>query len=109
MPATLSRRIEGLKASSTVAFAGRAKELARQGVNVISMTAGEPDFLPPQHVLDAALEAIDLGLTKYTPSEGTAELREAGVMTGGPKGFGQQERQRFAASFDREISRLVRG
>ncbi|NLG08699.1 MAG: pyridoxal phosphate-dependent aminotransferase [Deinococcales bacterium] len=77
MPATLSRRIEGLKASSTVAFAGRAKELARQGVNVISMTAGEPDFLPPQHVLDAAREAIDLGLTKYTPSEGTAELREA--------------------------------
>lgn len=36
------------------------------------------------------------------------ELREAGVMSGGPKGFGQQDRQRFAAAFDRELSRLVR-
>ncbi len=77
MATGLSHRIEALKASSTVAFASRAKELARQGVDVISMTAGEPDFLPPQHVLDAARQAIELGLTKYTPSEGTAELREA--------------------------------
>lgn len=73
----LSQRVATLKASSTVAFAGRAKELARQGVDVISMTAGEPDFLPPEHVLAAAREAIELGLTKYTPTEGTAELREA--------------------------------
>ncbi len=73
----LSQRIQALKASSTVAFAGRAKELARQGVDVIQMTAGEPDFLPPDHVLEAAHEAIRLGMTKYTASEGTVELREA--------------------------------
>ncbi|MDT3681387.1 MAG: pyridoxal phosphate-dependent aminotransferase [Truepera sp.] len=74
---SLSKRAASIKASSTVAFAGRAKELARQGVDVIAMTAGEPDFLPPEHVLEAAREAIRLGLTKYTATEGTAELREA--------------------------------
>jgi len=74
---SLSKRADTIKASSTVAFAGRAKELARQGVDVIAMTAGEPDFLPPEHVLEAARDAIRLGLTKYTATEGTAELREA--------------------------------
>ncbi len=73
----LARRVTTLKASSTVAFAGRAKELARQGIDVIAMTAGEPDFLPPEHVLEAAREGIRLGLTKYTATEGTGELREA--------------------------------
>ncbi|HRQ11002.1 MAG TPA: aspartate aminotransferase, partial [Trueperaceae bacterium] len=63
---SLSKRAGTIKASSTVAFAGRAKELARQGVDVIAMTAGEPDFLPPEHVLEAARDAIRLGLTKYT-------------------------------------------
>lgn len=73
----LAERVTTLKASSTVAFAGRAKELARQGIDVIAMTAGEPDFLPPEHVLEAAREGIRLGLTKYTATEGTGELREA--------------------------------
>lgn len=73
----LSRSITSLKASSTVAFNTRATELARTGVDVIAMTAGEPDFQPPEHVLAAAREAIDKGLTKYTPSEGTFELRAA--------------------------------
>lgn len=77
MPTGLAKRVADLKASSTLAFSGRAKALARSGVDVISMTAGEPDFLPPAHVLDAAREAIELGLTKYTASEGTADLREA--------------------------------
>ena len=77
MSTTLSRLIQGLKASSTLAFTTRAKELAQSGVNVVAMTAGEPDFQPPQHVLDAAREAIDLGLTKYTPPAGTVELRSA--------------------------------
>lgn len=73
----LSAAIEALKASSTVAFNTKAKELARSGVDVVAMTAGEPDFQPPEHVLEAAREAIRLGLTKYTPSEGMLELREA--------------------------------
>lgn len=73
----LSQAIQALKGSSTVAFDTRAKELMRQGVDVVAMTAGEPDFQPPEHVLEAAHEAIRLGKTKYTPSEGTVELREA--------------------------------
>lgn len=73
----LSRAVLSLKGSSTVAFDSRAKELMRQGIDVVAMTAGEPDFLPPEHVLEAAHEAIRLGKTKYTPSEGTVELREA--------------------------------
>ncbi len=73
----LSDRIQNVRASSTVAFAAKAAEMRRQGVDVIAMTAGEPDFQPPAHVLDAGREAIELGLTKYTPAEGTHELREA--------------------------------
>jgi aspartate aminotransferase len=75
----LSDAVKALKASSTVAFNTKAKELARTGVDVVAMTAGEPDFQPPEHVMAAAREAIDLGLTKYTPSEGTLELRQAVV------------------------------
>ncbi len=73
----LSASINALKASSTVAFNGKALELQRAGVDVVAMTAGEPDFQPPAHVVQAAHEAIERGMTKYTASEGTAELREA--------------------------------
>ena len=73
----LSHAIRALKASSTVAFNAKALELKRAGIDVIPMTAGEPDFQPPAHVIAAAHEAIDRGMTKYTASEGTRELREA--------------------------------
>ena len=73
----LSETLKTLKASATVAFNTKANELKRSGVDVVAMTAGEPDFQPPEHVLAAAHEAIDQGMTKYTPAEGTAELREA--------------------------------
>lgn len=73
----LSDSIDKFKASATVAFNTKAKALARTGVDVVAMTAGEPDFQPPEHVLRAAHEAIERGMTKYTPSEGTLELREA--------------------------------
>lgn len=73
----LSQRIRNVRASSTVAFAAKATEMRRQGVDVIAMTAGEPDFQPPEHVFAAAREAIEQGLTKYTPADGTFELREA--------------------------------
>ena len=79
MSTTLSRLIQGLKASSTLAFTTRAKELAQSGVDVVAMTAGEPDFQPPQHVLDAAREAIDLGLTKYTPPAGTVGVNDTWI------------------------------
>jgi len=73
----LSNAINNLKASSTVAFNAKARELAQQGVDVVAMTAGEPDFQPPEHVLAAAHEAINQGLTKYTATEGMLTLREA--------------------------------
>ena len=73
----LSASIRALKTSSTVALNAKALELRRAGVDVIAMTAGEPDFQPPAHVLAAAHEAIDRGLTKYTAVQGTVELREA--------------------------------
>ncbi|MBW6456033.1 MAG: pyridoxal phosphate-dependent aminotransferase [Trueperaceae bacterium] len=73
----LSDAISALKTSSTVALNAKALELRRAGVDVIAMTAGEPDFQPPAHVLAAAHEAIDRGLTKYTAVQGTVELREA--------------------------------
>jgi aspartate aminotransferase len=74
---TLSTTIQRLKASSTMAFSAKAKEMRREGIDVIAMTAGEPDFQPPEHVFEAAREAIAKGMTKYTASEGTFELREA--------------------------------
>ncbi|MEM6429083.1 MAG: pyridoxal phosphate-dependent aminotransferase [Deinococcota bacterium] len=76
---SFSSLIEGLKPSSTVAFNTKAGEMRRNGIDVIAMTAGEPDFQPPEHVLDAAREAIAKGITKYTAPAGTFELREAVV------------------------------
>ena len=73
----VSQVLRSLKASSTVAFNARALELQREGVDVIAMTAGEPDFQPPAHVLRAAHDAIERGMTKYTASEGTRDLRQA--------------------------------
>jgi len=74
---SISRKTEQLKESSTLAFTARARELREAGTDVVAMTAGEPDFQPPAHVLAAAQEAIALGLTKYTATEGTVELRDA--------------------------------
>ncbi|WP_287417205.1 pyridoxal phosphate-dependent aminotransferase [Oceanithermus sp.] len=73
----LSKRAQALKPSSTVAMNARALELRRQGVDVIALTAGEPDFDTPQHVKDAACRALAEGKTKYTPPAGIPELREA--------------------------------
>lgn len=76
MPA-LSHKLQALKGSSTLAFDARAKDMVRRGIDVVAMTAGEPDFQPPEHVLAAAREAIELGKTKYTSNDGTMELRQA--------------------------------
>jgi aspartate aminotransferase len=73
----ISDALRSLKASSTVAFNAKALEMQRSGVDVIAMTAGEPDFQPPAHVVEAAHDAIRRGMTKYTASEGTRELRAA--------------------------------
>ncbi|PNY80336.1 pyridoxal phosphate-dependent aminotransferase [Deinococcus koreensis] len=76
-PFQLSARALSLKPSSTVAVSSRALELRRQGIDVISMSVGEPDFDTPAHVKAAAIHAIESGKTKYTAVSGIAELREA--------------------------------
>lgn len=73
----LNRRVASLKASSTMAAEMRARELRAAGQDVISLAAGEPDFDTPQRIKHAALQALERGQTKYTPSSGTVELKEA--------------------------------
>jgi aspartate aminotransferase len=73
----LSQRVKSMKPSSTVAVNAKALELRRQGVDLVAMTAGEPDFDTPQFVKDAAAKAIAAGKTKYAPPAGIPELREA--------------------------------
>lgn len=75
MPVSL--RAKNVIASSTLAITARAKELKAQGHDVVSFAAGEPDFDTPDFIKKAAIDAIQKGFTKYTPSSGTMELREA--------------------------------
>lgn len=74
---SLSRKIASIQPSATVAANTRAAELRRAGVDVVALTAGEPDFDTPEHVKEAAKRAIEAGKTKYPPAEGIPELREA--------------------------------
>lgn len=73
----INHRIEQLQASSTLAITARAKALRAEGKDVVNFAAGEPDFDTPASIKQAAIKAIENGFTKYTPSTGTLELREA--------------------------------
>ena len=73
----INQRIKNLVGSSTLAITARAKELQAQGKDVVNFAGGEPDFDTPQDIKDAGIAAIQKGFTKYTPSTGTQELREA--------------------------------
>ena len=80
MPPTinpLSRRVTQMEESATLRMAQLGREVKAKGHDVISLSLGEPDFDTPEHIKQAAKEALDLGLTKYTPVPGTAELRQA--------------------------------
>jgi aspartate aminotransferase len=66
-----------IQPSATLAMSGRVLELKRAGVDVIGLSAGEPDFDTPDFVKEAAIEAIRKGQTKYTNVDGTAELKDA--------------------------------
>ena len=72
-----SRRIDRLSESMTMAITALAKELRRQGKDVLGFSAGEPDFDTPRPIKDAAIKAIEEGFTKYTAVEGIPELLEA--------------------------------
>lgn len=74
----LSERIKKLEESATIAMAQKARELKSKGVDVISLSLGEPDFKTPQHIQDAAKQAIDEGkYFAYPPVPGYPELRQA--------------------------------
>lgn len=73
----ISRVCSAIAPSPTLAIDAKAKEMRANGRDVISFCAGEPDFVTPQYIRTAAHEALDMGLTKYTPSAGTLELRTA--------------------------------
>lgn len=73
----LSRRAQQVNPSPTLRLTAQARELIRNGVDVLAFTAGEPDFDTPDFAKAAALEAIHAGYTKYTPTTGIPELKEA--------------------------------
>ena len=77
MDYSLSSRAASLAPSLTLAISAKAKELRAKGEDVIGFGAGEPDFDTPQHIKDAAAQALADGFTKYTPSSGIPELRQA--------------------------------
>jgi len=74
---SLSRRVQAIKPSPTLAVTARAAKLKAEGKDIIGLGAGEPDFDTPQHIKDAAIVAINKGFTKYTPVGGTASLKAA--------------------------------
>ena len=73
----LSDRISSLPVSQTLAMAAKARELKGQGIDIISLSLGEPDFNTPDFIKDAAIEAINQDYNSYTPVDGYVELKEA--------------------------------
>ena len=73
----LSKRVQMIKPSPTLAVTARAAKLKSEGKDIIGLGAGEPDFDTPQHIKDAAINAINKGFTKYTPVGGTPSLKNA--------------------------------
>ncbi|MGD0814912.1 MAG: pyridoxal phosphate-dependent aminotransferase [Verrucomicrobiota bacterium] len=77
MKYTISRRAAALTPSLTLVVDAKAKQMKADGIDVVGFGAGEPDFQTPKHIIDAAIKALQDGFTKYTPSSGIPELRQA--------------------------------
>jgi aspartate aminotransferase len=73
----ISQHAAALSPSLTLAIDAKAKQMKAEGQDVVGFGAGEPDFDTPQHIKDAAAQALAAGFTKYTPSSGIPELRQA--------------------------------
>lgn len=73
----LSAKVQAMEESATIRMAQKARDLASKGVNVISLSLGEPDFDTPEFIKDAAYQALKKGNTKYTPVPGALDLRKA--------------------------------
>src|SRR5690606_22624617 len=70
-------RVSQLKPAATVALANRAKDLLKQGIDVVSFTAGEPDFDTPDLIKKAAIDALNRNMTHYMPPLGDMDARAA--------------------------------
>ncbi len=77
MSLRISRIVEALEPSATMAMAGKAKELKAAGKTVYDFSLGEPDFTTPEHICQAAIDAMRAGHTHYTAASGIPELRSA--------------------------------
>src|SRR5205085_10528181 len=73
----LTERINRIEPSATMAVVAEADKLHQQGIDVVDFEAGEPHFATPQHIKDAAINAIQSNFSKYTAVGGTTELRDA--------------------------------
>ncbi|MEA5003043.1 MAG: pyridoxal phosphate-dependent aminotransferase [Christensenella sp.] len=73
----LSEKALAISPSLTLKITAMAKDMKKRGLDVVGFGAGEPDFDTPQHIKDAAIEALKIGMTKYTPASGTVELKKA--------------------------------
>ena len=77
MTIEIAERLSAVKPSPTLAITARAAAMRAQGKDIIGLGAGEPDFDTPDHIKQAAIQAIQDGFTKYTPVDGTAGLKSA--------------------------------
>jgi aspartate aminotransferase len=77
MDIALAKRVQQIKPSPTLAVAAKALQMRAQGLDIINLGTGEPDFDTPQHIKLAAIHAIESGYTKYTAVDGIPELKEA--------------------------------
>ena len=73
----LSKKVASVQKSKTLLLTAIARQMRAEGIDVVSLTAGEPDFPTPEHVKKAAVQAIEENFTKYTANEGILELRKA--------------------------------
>ena len=77
MTSIVAERFQGIKPSPSMAAKARVEALRARGFSIVDFTLGEPDFATPEHIIEAGIEALKLGQTKYTSSLGTPTLRKA--------------------------------
>src|SRR5512146_1542962 len=91
----LTNRINRIEVSATMAVVSEAERLRAQGADLVDFGAGEPHFMTPQHIKDAAIAAIEANFSKYTAVGGTAELRDA-IVARHAKDFGSDYKREEA-------------
>src|SRR5512143_264261 len=72
-----AERLKNVKGSASAAMTRKVREMRAQGVKIVGLSSGEPDFASPRHAIEAAYKAALAGDTKYPPQDGTRSLKEA--------------------------------